>query len=564
MIFWTLFLFAFVDYGDLFTNYDLRTAIKFDINRVHPVLWAFFLTFVLVWFWQFLKLPFLIVDYREVRHFYHRELNISERDLQTVKWNEIVSKLSRLRYLSPSKEYLSILDIANIILRKENYMIALVNKEILDLRIPLLRVPVVTKALEWGLTYAFFNFVFDSRTFIIKKDFLRSDTSSQLASTLRRRFRVFGFVGLLISPFVLIFLLIYFFFKYGEEIRNKPSILGARDWSTLARWKFRDLNEVPHLFEERLNRAYPLAQQYVDSFHSYTLTLFAKFVLFVVGSVAIVLLLFGLYQEPFLTRTYIIPERWNILLFLGVLGTILAVFRALLPPDHFVADPNLLMEEIALHTHHIPDTWIAAAHTHKVRDEFMRLFAYRIVLFATEVLSVLFTPFVLMISLPRCAEHLIQFVREFTVFEEGLGPVCKFALFDLKQNGSRDYGALNSTAQNEEQQMRHGKLEMSILNFKGTYPEWEVSSDTEEFLEGLHRRFNPLTLSQSGEVRHSVLQHSAIMSRILHDQQQRQRRPVDSAPSALQSVVVLPSENKRSNTNTNVGSAPTSEETPNN
>jgi hypothetical protein len=33
MIFWTLFLFAFVDYGDLFTNYDLRTAIKFDINR---------------------------------------------------------------------------------------------------------------------------------------------------------------------------------------------------------------------------------------------------------------------------------------------------------------------------------------------------------------------------------------------------------------------------------------------------------------------------------------------------------------------------------------------------
>jgi len=66
-----------------------------------------------------------------------------------------------------------------------------------------------------------------------------------------------------------------------------------------------------------------------------------------VGSVAIVLLLFGLYQEPFLTRTYIIPERWNILLFLGVLGTILAVFRALLPPDHFVADPNLLMEGIS-------------------------------------------------------------------------------------------------------------------------------------------------------------------------------------------------------------------------
>jgi hypothetical protein len=57
-------------------------------------------------------------------------------------------------------------------------MIALVNKEILDLRVPLLRVPVVTKALEWGLTYALFNFVFDSRTFIIKQEFLSSDSRS--------------------------------------------------------------------------------------------------------------------------------------------------------------------------------------------------------------------------------------------------------------------------------------------------------------------------------------------------------------------------------------------------
>lgn len=112
MIFWTLFLFAFVDYQDLFTNYNLSTAIKFDINRsfhftlflflflspslslslflstesvdlfcfdrIHPVLWAFFLTFVLAWFWQFLKLPFLFIDYREVRQFYHQELQINE------------------------------------------------------------------------------------------------------------------------------------------------------------------------------------------------------------------------------------------------------------------------------------------------------------------------------------------------------------------------------------------------------------------------------------------------------------------------------------------------------
>jgi autophagy-related protein 9 len=83
-----------------------------------------------------------------------------------------------------------------------------------------------------------------------------------------------------------------------------------------------------------------------------------------------------------------------------------------------------------------------------------------------EVFSVLFTPFVLMISLPGCANRLVQFFREFTVYVEGLGPVCKFAIFDVTQNGNREYGALSSNPHNEAQRTNHGKLEISILNFK--------------------------------------------------------------------------------------------------
>ena len=47
----------------------------------------------------------------------------------------------------------------------------------------------------------------------------------------------------------------------------------------------------------------------------------------------------------------------------------------------------------------------------------------------------IFTPYVLLISLPRCADRLIDFFREFTVHVDGLGHVCSFAVFDFTRAG---------------------------------------------------------------------------------------------------------------------------------
>ena len=58
-------------------------------------------------------------------------------------------------------------DVANRIMRQENYLIALFNKDVLDLTIPLpglrLRPPALTKTLEWNLTFSLLGFLFDRR-----------------------------------------------------------------------------------------------------------------------------------------------------------------------------------------------------------------------------------------------------------------------------------------------------------------------------------------------------------------------------------------------------------------
>lgn len=82
-------------------------------------------------------------------------------------------------------------DIANRIMRQENYLIALFNKELLDLRIPmppLLRRFVgqeegkgrmLTRALEWNLRFCLMEYLFDESG-KVRKVFLRSKNREAL------------------------------------------------------------------------------------------------------------------------------------------------------------------------------------------------------------------------------------------------------------------------------------------------------------------------------------------------------------------------------------------------
>ena len=58
-------------------------------------------------------------------------------------------------------------------------------------------------------------------------------------------------VNLLLAPFVLVFLLIYFFMRNAEKFYHQPSSAGSRRWSSLAAWRLREFNELPHYLNHR-------------------------------------------------------------------------------------------------------------------------------------------------------------------------------------------------------------------------------------------------------------------------------------------------------------------------
>jgi len=64
-----------------------------------------------------------------------------------------------------SKQRMDAHDIANRIMRKDNYFIAMINRDILNLTvpIPILNRPLLTKTLEWNINLCIMKYVFDNQ-----------------------------------------------------------------------------------------------------------------------------------------------------------------------------------------------------------------------------------------------------------------------------------------------------------------------------------------------------------------------------------------------------------------
>lgn len=68
----------------------------------------------------------------------------------------------------------------------------------------------------------------------------------------RRWCLLVGLANLVLMPFLFVFMLVYLVFRYGEELHSSPgSMLGARQWTPMALWRFREFNELNHVFKDR-------------------------------------------------------------------------------------------------------------------------------------------------------------------------------------------------------------------------------------------------------------------------------------------------------------------------
>ena len=235
--------------------------------------------------------------------------------------------------------------------------------------------------------------------------------------------------------------------------------------------------------------------------------------------------------------------------------------RGMIPEENLVFDPEASLREVVRWTHYLPEGWEGKLHSQavsrlilivgvalpiksrmylrrvsddQIHQEFGTMFAMKISIFFTELLSVLLTPFILWFSLPPCAGAIVDFFREFTVHVDGVGYVCSFAVFDFRRHGQSQearvraaddvdvpqkpngviegrIGALlggqavpapiaaararptnlsarDRPANAREEAARNNdnhKMEKSFLHFKATHPDWVPDPSSSIFLDRL-------------------------------------------------------------------------------
>ncbi|CAF4357498.1 unnamed protein product, partial [Adineta steineri] len=120
----------------------------------------------------------------------------------------------------------------------------------------------------------------------------------------------------------------------------------------------------------------------------------------------------------------------------------------------------------------------------------MRLTAL-VVYFLEELLSAFVTPLILCFQLRRKSLQIIDFLRNFTVDVQGVGDVCSFAQLDVAKHGDLKWFAPirpKSEASTDGGITIDGKLELSLMHFHHTNPNWQMPKQCEVYLEKIQER----------------------------------------------------------------------------
>lgn len=448
-----------------------------------------------------------------MKQFFEDRLGISDQRLEggAVDWDrDVVAKLIELQEKGDYQiaihghGTLDALVISQRIMRKENFMVAFFNRSLLDLQVPFVpRQNIYCKTLEWAIYFCVLNYMF-SHKFQIRPGFYLDPKS------LKRRFFLCGVAHAVFLPFLAFFMVLHFLMQNGYDWKSRKQYLGPKEWTLAAKWTFREFNELPHFFERRLGPSYEATEEYLKLFRqSEVITTIGRILAFLGGAFAAVL--FGLATVNDAILLHVKIGHFNLLWFVGIATMCYSAGKSMLPDPEvytrYVWNLNDEMDQaltmIAAHTHHYPDTWKRKAYDMKTMSVVKSMFTNKTNIFVSELIALVLAPIVLCYSLPRCAEHICEFVMTIKAGVPGAGDLCGYSTFDFDEFGDDSFegktmGEARGSVAASVAELQHveaatrmhpkpksyyGKMEKSFFSFKASHPSWTSTKSGQTLLD---------------------------------------------------------------------------------
>ena len=434
-----IFLFNCIEYHNLFILNDYQQFNKFiNWNNFFKLNWFLILltsTFVIFTTIKILNLFDLIYSYKNIKKYYNENLKIHDDELLYIKWDKIVNKIEKY-----NNETINIYYINSIILFNENFLISLFDNNII-------KINYLTNLMEWNIIYCILLQIFDKNNNTNKKD---------IKQIIYNKIRVISIINYLFMPFILLFILFYNIFNYGESFYNKPTLLTSRIFTKNALLKFRYYNELSHDFDERLEKSVNFSISYSNIGKNIYFNAISKLIVFICSSIFTIFILLSLINDKILIYVYILNNK-SVLWFLSILGTVITIFKY---TNNSFKEPKYYMTKISENIY-FNEYFIENSNNDKIRTEFLKLYQYKIITILKDIIYTIFTPFKLWL-LSNDIDNIVDFIfNNINSNNENLTN-CKMANFnDL---------VLSDILNNEDYEKN--KTNLSLVNFIKLYPEW--------------------------------------------------------------------------------------------
>jgi autophagy-related protein 9 len=417
-------IFLVNEYSKLKDFIDLTNYFKFNIFFT-----CLFISFSLFIITKIANIIELAYTYSNIKNYYNNNLEIADEELEYIKWETVITKIEKY-----NDEEINIYKINSIILFYDNYLNLLFDKKIIT-------ISHLTNLMEWNIQYC-----------ILLKIFGDDSPISTKKNEIYHRIRYVSVINFVFMPFILVFILFYNIFNYGEEFYNKPTLLTTRVFTKKALWKFKYYNELPHDYESRITKIIEPSNKYIKQFKQNYFNSISRLIIFVCSSFFIILISLSIINDKILLYITIINNK-SVFWFISILASIITIFKI---NNKILVEPKKYMEDISSNLY-LNDTFVEKSNTIKIKNKFLNYYQYKIVNIIKDIIYTILTPFKLWM-IGNDIDNIMNFITNNIDSENK----CKPSVFD---------DSLFTMVYNEDN-YDIDKTIVSLIYYNDLYPKW--------------------------------------------------------------------------------------------
>ena len=246
---------------------------------------------------------------------------------------------------------------------------------------------------------------------------------------------------MLLSPFTFIYTFIYFFLSNFGNFHSEPREFISYSWTLMAKWLFREYNEVNHVFKQRISLSTISAIRFTNEFSNPINITITKFIVFLLTAIISIAITLSFINESIL---YVDFLNRNLLWYIAIFTGIVTVLKPNIREKYFKSTPQKYLEEINTYIRYKKDKW-TANNVLNVYKEISAMLKYKTTIFFIEIFGVFFNPFFIIFFIRPQSNKICQFIRDSIIKDEKLGNICKYSSFnDIDNNNDKLLASYNN------------------------------------------------------------------------------------------------------------------------